>query len=429
MGNLHRLSCCACEASSGYITNDYQNKISFLSTRLAIDPNVSSLMKQAAVRSLSCEVVPDKEGQVYFGDTARGHILSNTFFLKDSQARGFHRWYSVVVFMKDKHFLLNSWPFFERHINQIIKDLQRKATQVYLLEQNICSQRVLRLSNADQKYSTARSLPKLTDCATIFAQLHIWFTWLLSVGAKRLEEFSPPRLLNNAYNDSKKRDMALNLTNEFDLMSRIEVNPEKWYIWHFKKLRTTLGSYDFHRLIYSTLIGRQIIIRGPRLFVSLLINILKLILPVQKFRCINYSQQYRTPDVCNILGLDSYAAVPKSCDKLMRLDIVPGQELENRQFYQSDETFNFHKLLLKSESALPEKLPTLLVKIDKVLSDGTLSDNAVSLHISSLIEEWHHTADLLREAKGKGCVGSLAGLMRILGVQEQDELVINFCMS
>lgn len=42
-----------------------------------------------------------------------------------------------------------------------------------------------------------------------FFRLHIWFTWLLSVGAKRLEEFSPPRLLNNAYNDSKKRGMTM----------------------------------------------------------------------------------------------------------------------------------------------------------------------------------------------------------------------------
>lgn len=52
----------ACESTSGYITNDYQDQISFLSTRLAIDPNVSSLLKQAAIRSLSCEVVPGNEG-------------------------------------------------------------------------------------------------------------------------------------------------------------------------------------------------------------------------------------------------------------------------------------------------------------------------------------------------------------------------------
>lgn len=71
-------------------------------------------------------------GQVYFGDSARGHFLSNTFFLKDAQARGFHRWYSVVVFMKDKHLLLNSWSFFEKHINQMVARLQKKADQVIL---------------------------------------------------------------------------------------------------------------------------------------------------------------------------------------------------------------------------------------------------------------------------------------------------------
>lgn len=53
----------ACKSNSGYITNDYEDKISFLSTRFAVDSNVSYLLKQAAVRSLSCEVVPAKEGE------------------------------------------------------------------------------------------------------------------------------------------------------------------------------------------------------------------------------------------------------------------------------------------------------------------------------------------------------------------------------
>lgn len=69
-------------------------------------------------------------GLVYFGDSARGYVLSNTFFLKDAQARGFHRWYSIIVLMKDKHFLLNSWPFFQKYINQVVEKLQTKANQV-----------------------------------------------------------------------------------------------------------------------------------------------------------------------------------------------------------------------------------------------------------------------------------------------------------
>lgn len=39
------------------------------------------------------QVCPGKEGPIYFGDEARGHVLSYTFFLRDVQARGFKRWY------------------------------------------------------------------------------------------------------------------------------------------------------------------------------------------------------------------------------------------------------------------------------------------------------------------------------------------------
>ena len=33
----------------------------------------------------------EKEGPIYFGDDVRGHVISYTFFLKDLQARGFHK--------------------------------------------------------------------------------------------------------------------------------------------------------------------------------------------------------------------------------------------------------------------------------------------------------------------------------------------------
>lgn len=39
---------------------------------------------------------------MYFGDNERGHVLSHTFTVQDSLARGFHRKYSILILMKDK---------------------------------------------------------------------------------------------------------------------------------------------------------------------------------------------------------------------------------------------------------------------------------------------------------------------------------------
>lgn len=65
----------------------------------------------------SCEVSQDKlGGVVFFGDATRGHVLSHTFQIKDSKARGFLRLFSIIILMKDKLFLLNVQPYLSNHL-------------------------------------------------------------------------------------------------------------------------------------------------------------------------------------------------------------------------------------------------------------------------------------------------------------------------
>lgn len=81
---------------------------------------------------ISFQVCPGREGPIFFGDDHRGHVLSHTFFLKDSQARGFQSWYSIIIVMRDKIFLLNSWQFIVKNFQKIIHELQEKANKVIL---------------------------------------------------------------------------------------------------------------------------------------------------------------------------------------------------------------------------------------------------------------------------------------------------------
>ena len=43
--------------------------------------------------SLSCEVCPGREGPMFFGEESSGYVFTHTFFLKDTQSRGFQRWW------------------------------------------------------------------------------------------------------------------------------------------------------------------------------------------------------------------------------------------------------------------------------------------------------------------------------------------------
>lgn len=76
------------------------------------------------------QVCPGREGPIFFGDEQHGFVFSHTFFIKDSLARGFQRWYSVIAIMMDRIYLINSWPFLLGKVRGIIDELQGKALKV-----------------------------------------------------------------------------------------------------------------------------------------------------------------------------------------------------------------------------------------------------------------------------------------------------------
>ena len=152
----------------GFVSIDDETGIRFLSHQHPRQPQLFSVVRQACVRSLSCEVnsdirvcvcvspkkntknIPDlsflhnhcfalvlydqvcpgREGPIFFGDEQHGFVFSHTFFIKDSLARGFQRWYSIVLVAMDRIYLINSWPFLLRHLKLTIQSLQSTALKV-----------------------------------------------------------------------------------------------------------------------------------------------------------------------------------------------------------------------------------------------------------------------------------------------------------
>ncbi|PIO14060.1 hypothetical protein AB205_0204290 [Aquarana catesbeiana] len=183
----------------GYISHDKETSIKYVSHQHPNHPQLFSIVRQACVRSLSCEVCPGREGPIFFGDEQHGFVFSHTFFIKDSLSRGFQRWYSIIVVMMDRIYLINSWPFLLAKIRGVIDELQGKAMKVFEAEQYGCPQRPLRINTAFTPYmhqrngNAARSLTSLTNDDNLWACLHTSFACKVKVLFKFTKVDSRPK--------------------------------------------------------------------------------------------------------------------------------------------------------------------------------------------------------------------------------------------
>ncbi|CAH0547628.1 unnamed protein product [Brassicogethes aeneus] len=190
----HILNSPVCEACKSIdleeaVVSEDEN-VYYVSSRIPLKEDVAFLLKNAAVRSISCEEMGKEGGLMYFGDDQRGHVVTYTFYVADSQARGFKRKYCLILLSGDRVHLLNHWRHITKHFEVIASDLKEKALKVNNLEQATCSQKAARQASQQSTRScTGRSLQELTGVSSIFLQIHMWFVYLLSVNV--MEEIKP----------------------------------------------------------------------------------------------------------------------------------------------------------------------------------------------------------------------------------------------
>uniref|UniRef100_A0A6I8P0L6 Folliculin n=1 Tax=Ornithorhynchus anatinus TaxID=9258 RepID=A0A6I8P0L6_ORNAN len=285
----------------GYISHDKETSIKYVSHQHPNHPQLFSIVRQACVRSLSCEVCPGREGPIFFGDEQHGFVFSHTFFIKDSLARGFQRWYSIIAIMMDRIYLINSWPFLLGKIRGIIDELQGKALKVFEAEQYGCPQRAQRMNTAFTPFlhqrngNAARSLTSLTSDENLWACLHTSFAWLLKACGSRLTE----KLLEGAptedtlvqmekladleeeseswdNSEGEEEEKAPTLPevpegrelskcpNESSLLSDCGAwQPRKLSVFKsLRHMRQVLGASSFRMLAWHVLMGNQVIWKG-----------------------------------------------------------------------------------------------------------------------------------------------------------------------
>ncbi|XP_076331134.1 folliculin isoform X2 [Tachypleus tridentatus] len=446
----------------GYICNDHEARVSYISSQFPLHPDVFSIVRQACVRSLSCEVCPGREGPIFFGDDHRGHILSHTFFMKDSQARGFQRWYSIIIVMNDKIFLLNSWQFLVKNLQLIIHELQERANKVYDIEQSENPQRAVRLNSVTRTTpdnfrrqrgnAKARSLQDLTNDKEVFICLHLWFTWLLRAGANRLTE----RLLEGlpcedtvvdlerqeeteegfvevhtkkvpmSYVKAQTASVSCGITSENDFAP-----DDSPCVKSLQDLVEVLGKEKFHTLCYNIVIGNQLIFRGkPRSLISSVILCLKDLLPRGCFHPVLNSDIYEDSWKCNVLSLNEDVQIPAhvlSSSLHLCIDVC----INSSQKVSSSRNIGDYEFTLHFNGKLPEKIPQVLTEMERAIQNPTFSKSSLETFLFTIKEVWMNKVKVLFTFSRAGQRSSEEAnkLLQVLGAYDYDKELLKFWMT
>ncbi|KAI7850838.1 vesicle coat protein [Circinella umbellata] len=203
----------AIEAKRMVTTDDEDSSVEYIGTKAPQQLALYKAVRLACVRSLTTEFCPGREGPVLFGDDENGYVMSYMFKLRDAQARGEARFYSLMMLMTDRVFLISCWPFLVSSFRSMAINLQERADIVFQREKETrpqfhpfaaTSRRVGPMSQEQffrRRSNTAlRSLTDLLGVKDIYPQIHAQFSYILKLSARRrMEKITPGRSASAAY--------------------------------------------------------------------------------------------------------------------------------------------------------------------------------------------------------------------------------------
>nr|XP_054499756.1 folliculin isoform X2 [Agelaius phoeniceus] len=424
----------------GYVSHDKETSIKYVSHQHPNHPQLFSIVRQACVRSLSCEVCPGREGPIFFGDEQHGFVFSHTFFIKDSLARGFQRWYSIITIMMDRIYLINSWPFLLGKIRGIIDELQGKALKVFEAEQFGCPQRAQRMNTAFTPFlhqrngNAARSLTSLTNDENLWACLHTSFAWLLKACGSRLTE----KLLEGAPTEDTLVQM--------EKLADLKEESEGWDGSEEEEKPSSqpdvvegqeLSKSSPETSLVPDCNSWNVAHRRLSVFRSLR-HMRQTMLPIGCVRIIPYSEQYEEAYRCNFLGLSPHVHIPPHILASEFAVLVEVRAATRSSLYPTlfddEQSLNKYEFLVTSGSpvAADRVGPTILNKIEAALTNQNLSVDVVDQCLVCLKEEWMNKVKVLFkftkvDSRPKE---DTQKLLSILGAAEEDNVkLLKFWMT
>ncbi|KAF3813661.1 hypothetical protein GH733_018814, partial [Mirounga leonina] len=438
----------------GYISHDKETSIKYVSHQHPNHPQLFSIVRQACVRSLSCEVCPGREGPIFFGDEQHGFVFSHTFFIKDSLARGFQRWYSIIAIMMDRIYLINSWPFLLGKIRGIIDELQGKALKVFEAEQFGCPQRAQRMNTAFTPFlhqrngNAARSLTSLTSDDNLHPGTACFIN-VFVVHLADLEEESESWDNSEAEEEEKApvlpegaegRELTKCPTDSSLLSDCGNWQPRKMSVFKsLRHMRQVLGAPSFRMLAWHVLMGNQVIWKSRDAdLVQSAFEVLRTMLPVGCVRIIPYSNQYEEAYRCNFLGLSPHVQIPSHVLASEFAVVVEAHSAPRSSLHpagcEDDQSLSKYEFVVTSGSpvAADRVGPTILNKMEAALTNQNLSVGVVDQCLVCLKEEWMNKVKVLFkftkvDSRPKE---DTQKLLSILGASEEDNVkLLKFWMT
>ncbi|KAE8737125.1 hypothetical protein FOCC_FOCC017416 [Frankliniella occidentalis] len=294
-------------------------------------------------------------------------------------------------------------------------------------------------------------MSELTGSPQVYAQLHLWFVWLLRNSATHLRETFP--LLNwtlpfGPLEDSEegftfvsaKRDLHCTQTSpDNSNLVKYVVQTTGPSVNSLGMLRSLIGPTNFACVVFCLLVGRQVVVRGqPAVLVASILLTLKVLLPKGCARLIPFSSQYMSPIECNMLGIESRAAVPQPSPQVARLEVLLPPDCETPEslaLLNQASQFTYH---LKWPGQLPTKWPSYLAKLERAMQSDLLSESTLLLQIAALRMETLNAARVLHQVDFQDKKDSTdrkdkTALLQALGVNTSDSEVLSFwsksCLS
>lgn len=175
----------------------HTHTVSYYSSRSPAQASRYSHVRQACIRSLSCELVPAQTGPILFGDNQTGYTIAVVFKLSDPKSRGGLRTYALLCMSTNQRALMQSWnviaSVFQNLVHQIqhaVAEQTAKETQPPPSVGSRGPEGFLRRRTAGDGASQ-RSLADLVGNDRFYVDLHSAFVHLLA-GLSKVHGYGSP---------------------------------------------------------------------------------------------------------------------------------------------------------------------------------------------------------------------------------------------
>lgn len=142
------------------------------------------LLNSIVRKCLSEETTIYDSRPMYFGDELRGYSITQSFKIKDLEARGSERRYSFIVNCDNETLILQNWDFIVENITVIIDYLKESSIKIEL--QNSKNNEIFLRG----KVQHSKSLIELLSDDELFVKIHLWNSKLLRKLTKQNEHIS-----------------------------------------------------------------------------------------------------------------------------------------------------------------------------------------------------------------------------------------------